>query len=115
MKIYTSELIDQALDYAVAKCEWGHRYTSNADISLIAVRQAYSTDRAQGGPIIEREGIATSPSAAGLDSWVADLPLKPTSFADKTRCSGPTPLIAAMRCYVRSRLGDKVEIPEELK
>lgn len=28
---------------------------------------------------------------------------------------GPTPLIAAMRCYVASRLGDEVEIPEELK
>jgi hypothetical protein len=28
---------------------------------------------------------------------------------------GPTPLIAAMRCYVASKLGDEVEIPEELK
>lgn len=27
---------------------------------------------------------------------------------------GPTPLIAAMRCYVASKLGDEVEIPEEL-
>jgi hypothetical protein len=28
---------------------------------------------------------------------------------------GPTPLIAAMRCYVASQLGDEVEVPEELK
>jgi hypothetical protein len=28
---------------------------------------------------------------------------------------GPTPLIAAMRCYVASRLGDEVDVPEELK
>lgn len=28
---------------------------------------------------------------------------------------GPTPLIAAMRCYVASKLGDEVEVPEELK
>ncbi len=28
---------------------------------------------------------------------------------------GPTPLIAAMRCYVASKLGDEIEIPEELK
>jgi hypothetical protein len=28
---------------------------------------------------------------------------------------GPTPLIAAMRCFVSSRLGDEVEIPKELK
>ena len=28
---------------------------------------------------------------------------------------GKTKLIAAMRCYVASKLGDEVEIPEELK
>jgi hypothetical protein len=28
---------------------------------------------------------------------------------------GPTPLIAAMRCYVASKIGLEVEIPEELK
>jgi hypothetical protein len=27
---------------------------------------------------------------------------------------GPTPLIAAMRCYVAAKLGDTVEIPEDL-
>ena len=27
---------------------------------------------------------------------------------------GPTPLIAAMRCYVASNLGEEVEIPEEV-
>ena len=27
---------------------------------------------------------------------------------------GDTPLMAAMRCYVASKLGDDVEIPEEL-
>lgn len=33
----------------------------------------------------------------------------------ESECSyGPTPLIAAMRCYVASKLGDEVEIPEEL-
>ena len=27
----------------------------------------------------------------------------------------PTPLIAALRCYVASKLGDEVEIPKELE
>jgi hypothetical protein len=27
---------------------------------------------------------------------------------------GPTPLIAAMRCFVASKLGDEIEIPKEL-
>jgi hypothetical protein len=26
----------------------------------------------------------------------------------------PTPLIAAMRCYVASKLGDEVDVPDEL-
>jgi len=44
---------------------------------------------------------------AGMDVWVA-------SIRGIDEC-GPTPLIAAMRCYVASKLGDEVEIPEELK
>jgi hypothetical protein len=28
--------------------------------------------------------------------------------------SGHSPLIASMRCFVASKLGDKVEIPQEL-
>jgi hypothetical protein len=28
--------------------------------------------------------------------------------------TGPTPLIAAMRCYCCSKLGDEVEVPEEV-
>jgi len=27
---------------------------------------------------------------------------------------GPAPLIAAMRCYVASKLGNEIDIPEEL-
>lgn len=77
----------------------------------------FSTDWSQGGPIIEREKI--SPRCQffmrgdgsydnSRNEWVAthwELPV----------CGvGPTPLIAAMRCFVASRLGDEVEIPEEL-
>ena len=29
--------------------------------------------------------------------------------------AGPTPLIAAMRCYVAYKLGDEIEVPEELQ
>ena len=27
---------------------------------------------------------------------------------------GPTPLVATMRCYVASKLGDEVDVPDEL-
>jgi hypothetical protein len=61
---------------------------------------------AQGGPIIEREGI-------NLDR-VTDALWEATIMGEWTE-DGPTPLIAAMRCYVGSQLGNEMEIPEEIK
>ncbi len=105
----TSELTGAALDWAVAKCEGGF------DIGMASVHgrrlllDAWtpSTDWAQGGPIIEREGIELLCETLGF-RWVA-MPQKGPEW------SGPTPLIAAMRCYVISKLGYEVELPEELK
>ena len=98
----TSELTGTALDWAVAMAEnW-----AGADFKV----KPYSTDWSQGGPIIEREFI-TIINAAGDDVWSA-YPIADDPVAH--RKSGPTPLIAAMRCYVASKLGDEVEIPTEL-
>ena len=92
----TSELTGAALDWAVAKCE-GMNYWSPVP--------NYSTDWQQGGPIIEREKVSLlylhDKWGAGVNAW--------------TNQYGPTPLIAAMRCYVVSKLGDDVEIPKELQ
>ena len=65
----------------------------------------FSTQWAQGGPIIEREGISID--LWGNDKWVAN-------YCEAEQF-GPTPLVAAMRSYVASKLGDEVNIPEELK
>jgi hypothetical protein len=67
-----------------------------------------STDWAQGGPIIEREKIAVWHRG---DEWPWRAQQSDTSHLK----GGTTPLIAAMRCYVASKLGDTVDIPEELK
>lgn len=67
---------------------------------------AYGTSWAQGGPIIERECIDIR--FGGEDLWEAAMD------AQTLTAPGPTPLIAAMRCFVASRLGDEVEVPEEL-
>lgn len=101
MKIKTSELTGAALDWAVARCEGGV-----GNNQLIGAWYSPSTDWTQGGPIIEREGIATLPCPRG---WAARI-----GFGSEY-IEGTTPLIAAMRCYVASKLGDEVEIPEELK
>ena len=69
----------------------------------------------QSGPIIEREEISTSREfASSRVEWAA---WTPAPIRDEAEAFGygPTPLIAAMRCYVASRLGDEVELPEELK
>jgi len=111
MKIKTSELTGAALDWAVAKCEGN----PNGWCGMVINRpMSYvfrpSTDWAQGGPIIEREEMISSCFAKQGEttkSWFY--------WTDRTpMISGPTPLIAAMRCYVTSKLGDEVEIPEEL-
>lgn len=60
----------------------------------------------QGGPIIERKEIETR--KANRKEWGA--------WKDGVGCiHDPTPLIAAMRCYVASKLGDEVDIPKELQ
>lgn len=112
----TSELTGAALDWAVAKCEQtaGKNIREGYGGSLLVVDAndfgapaAYSTNWSQGGPIIEREGITIGPDT-GLDWWVARI--KGGVCIDH----GPTPLIAAMRCYVASKLGDEVEVPDDI-
>lgn len=124
--IKTEELTGPALDWAVATIEGygGLRRNSNAfDQALIMNRKdgqcvlfsslKFSTDWAQGGPIIEREKISTAyePSMIYDDTcrWKAI-----SAISDNEHFYGPTPLIAAMRCYVASKLGNEVEIPGEL-
>ena len=97
----TDELTGAALDWAVAKCG----FVQGTARSLITSEvKPYSTDWEEGGPIIEREKIAT---AWHITRWVA--------WRGVVEHPGPTPLIAAMRCFVASRLGNDIEIPEELK
>ena len=106
MKIKTSELTGAALDWAVAKCA-GYRLD-------LAPEGSYrpSTDWSQGGPIIERERIFVRPkTVGGWRCWIYDGKGEGIKFDQH----GPTPLIAAMRCYVASKLGDNIDIPEELK
>lgn len=67
----------------------------------------YAEDWAWGGPIIERERISVGTEG---NEWSADMTAGPSGFV---RGFGPTPLIAAMRCYVISKLGQTVEFPND--
>jgi hypothetical protein len=111
-----SELTGAALDWAVAQIESGAG-TDKAEKQWRYFGRVFhpSTDWAQGGPIIERAGMYISIQNddhgnrySGTARWWAQMDCRVhTAY-------GPTPLVAAMRCYVAGKLGDSVEVPEEL-
>jgi hypothetical protein len=113
----TSELTGISLDWAVAKCEGmlgpdGIRFSDEYCDSLGQEPEGdFTNDWAQGGPIIEREGIEIFPIGICNVEWGAR---KVDSEGDLIRFYGDTPLIAAMRCFVASKLGEEVEVPEAL-
>jgi len=108
----TSELTGAALDWAVAKCG----FVQGTARSLITSEvKPYSTDWAEADPIIKREGIEFWTYSADVHEHGNFTAIKTAKHPSSTQhYSGSTPLIAAMRCFVASKLGDEVEIPKEL-
>ena len=129
MKIKTSELTGAALDWAVAKAEGKDffiegkavlSFCPGADIPGVPYfdREYWmpSVKWSQGGPILERERIElqwhiTPEHRSGEWFAVTEYLSADDALYRYGADSGPTPLIAAMRCYVASKLGDEVEIP----
>jgi hypothetical protein len=95
----TSELTEAALD-------WAAHMVLNPDEHIKPGCSAppYSSDWLWCGPLIEREKIALLPREEG--DWSAT--------CEEGVWVGPTPLVAAMRCFVASRMGDTIEVPEGL-
>ena len=106
----TADLTGTALDWAVAKCEGvAEYYIPDEQCAFDDEGVAFepSCNWAQGGPIIERECMQLWKGG----EWCASLD---QSFNPPEFSTGTTPLEAAMRCYVASKLGDEIELPEEL-
>ena len=128
MKTKTNELIGPALDWAVAESEGNVRLQYDSREGLIIcnilgwIPYRPSVAWAQGGPIIEREMIDLRkiynnglPNANPYDCWKAEIIFRDGKLvAGDLFAYGPTPLVAALRCYVASKLGDIVEVPENL-
>lgn len=121
MKVKVSEASGPVLDWMVAKLV-GKSYvkgdTDYAPDGRIYQRGTaqptgphYSTDWAQGGPIIEREGICFASIRKGrkIAGWRAAYRKDGVFGFDSS-----TTLIAACRCFVASKLGEEVEVPDEL-
>jgi hypothetical protein len=124
MKVKTSELTRNALNWAVAQCLGFecHQLQHRRDMFQV-VSKDYFGDWSphyfnpayawvDGGSIIDREDMALNPinHRNGIDKQEARLDHMGFTFD----ASGPTKLIAAMRCLVLSRKGEEVEIPDEL-
>lgn len=127
MKIKTSELTRAALNWAVATAEgWQQAHVNGNPATGFLFKRAepvtklsalnFSTDWSQGGPITEREKMDCNAPVQNVPYWTYFYctPQVGSCARQMHRQTGPTPLIAAMRCFVSSRLGDEVDIPEEL-
>lgn len=134
----TSELQGAALDWAVAKAEGVLESATVKRLGFLCIHAGhpdgvlnYSAKWALGGPIIDRDGIATR--RLGNGTWHAIMSRdlgedeaarwslytfkgvrRTASTSRMCRFDGPTQLIAAMRCYVALRLGENVDVPKEL-
>lgn len=109
MQVRTSELNEIQLDWIVATFE-GIKLTTGEGWQYVYSKETgnlYSPSRdwGHGGPIIERERIDVYFERDLL--WIGS-PQRGIEYR------GRTPLIAAMRCYVASKLGEVVEIPDDL-
>lgn len=122
MKIKTSELQRADLNWAVAVCE-----------GFIPDGFEPSENWADGGPIIEREKIGFWWATHIVDEdgvehgnhWYAEMGMtgllhvvdgelvSKENAVDRPYIGvdGPTALIAAMRCYVASKLGEEIDVP----
>lgn len=100
MKVKTDELSGDALNWAVGQAD-------ECDLAPVE----YSTNWEFAGPIIEREKIGFRFSGGfGFCAWKS---YGVGPHRNEHSQYGPTPLIAAMRCYVANKLGDEVEVPDE--
>jgi hypothetical protein len=135
IKVKTSTLSGTALDWVAAIAKGippeelyisGHgkyhslfRYQRDEDGALNGTYMTgpdllFSSKYESGGPIIFQEKINTicHPARNGdPEYWEA---IKSWPTWTQTGCNGPTPLIAGMRCFAISKLGDEVEIPAQL-
>ena len=120
--VKTAELIGPALDWAVAKAEGYEPLvvpTGRAEYSVGVILAMdygprgfacrYSTDWAQGGPLIEKHKVSIAYHNGPDCTPMACLPDTHPAF----EC-GATVLIAACRAIVAAKLGDTVRVPAAL-
>lgn len=106
----TADLTGDALDWAVAQCEGRtDKYWMN---DSVWGNYSPSTRWALGGEIIERENISINTRCNGEDRIASIYSAVTENW--EGHVDGETFLVAAMRCYVASKMGSEVIVPDEL-
>lgn len=124
----TAELTGRALQHAVMLAEgWVYFMPTPGQCAMYGRTDGprplwtvhgknYLTGSA-GDDIIDREKIGTEPCCP--NRWRARAPriavVDGTEYSDPVRADGATRREAAMRAYAAAKLGDDVDIPEELQ
>lgn len=117
MKIKVAEATGPVLDWLVAKCEGRtYRYftTHGGDYNGWTTGPHYlhySTDWSQGGPILTEAKISRTIDHSGL--WIAYDGFNYADAKEHMQCDR-SELVAGLRCFVASKLGDEVEVSDEL-
>jgi hypothetical protein len=116
MKVKTSELSWSALDWAVAKSLGfeGFRRLKNSEGSILVLRSFNpSGNWEQGGRIIERFKIDIAHLQDGCVAYM-HFSNDDDDIVQRSEERGESELIAAMRCFVASKLGDEVQVPYDI-
>jgi hypothetical protein len=121
MKIKVSEATNTQLDWLVAhsaelvviQVKNGHTYVPKYP-TIGGQRFTPTTDWSQGGPILSEARISRTIDHSGL--WIAYWTdgYGEGDDAKKWMQCDRSELVAGLRCFVASKLGDEVEVPEEL-
>lgn len=123
MKIKVSQATNVQLDWLVGTLEKveGLTYSERTkkcygyDERKLMVRYSPTTSWAQGGEIIDREKISIVWAHFHWCAGTGDIgEIYRSDEGNHFTGTGPTALVAAMHCYVASKLGEEVEVLDEL-
>lgn len=105
------QALDWAFTFAMCLAANGGKVIKARDLADIAMRDgsSLSNDQRVLGWLIEREGMTVGPWSTS--PFAAHMGPAETVNSANPRIVGSTPLIAALRCYVWSKIGDALSIP----
>lgn len=133
--VNTKDLIGPALDWAIASIE-GTQWMWE-DLSQPCPGTSYSTDAAIGMPILDEHAVSVICVEGKYSSalrrheivWAADIGLQTRTemhgsqgdyyglyyaLSESEVITGPTRLVAGLRCIVQAKCGSKVAVPDTL-